>query len=198
MPSDKFAQIANNENRALSALKDIFIWCIYELIVNKVSYQLREIKVKTALTDSTGALLASLPASLCGNELYPLANAAVQQRSLYNETFMPVDSQPERDAIDESNIEAITVFAKLPKINIPTPVGNYNPDFGYTIGRDLYLVVEAKGYDSSNDLGKREGYKIASAKHFFSALKASGVNVTYKTKLNGEGLAELIASIDSD
>ena len=198
MPSDKFAQIANNENRALSALKDIFIWCIYELIVNKVSYQLREIKVKTALTDSTGALLASLPASLCGNELYPLANAAVQQRSLYNETFMPVDSQPERDAIDESNIEAITVFAKLPKINIPTPVGNYNPDFGYTIGRDLYLVVEAKGYDSSNDLGKRESYKIASAKHFFSALKASGVNVTYKTKLNGEGLAELIASIDSD
>jgi len=199
MPAHKFAQIANNENRALAALKDICIWCIYELIINKVSYELREVKIKTALTDTTGALLASLPASLCGKELYPLANAAVLARSLYNEHAMPVDSQPERDTVDESNIEAITVFAKLPKINIPTPVGNYNPDFGYTVSRgatnDLYLVVEAKGYDTENDLGKREGYKIDSAKHFFAALKASGVNVSYKTKLNGESLAELIAAI---
>lgn len=202
MPATKFGQIANNENRALAALKDICIWCIYELIINKVSYELREVKIKTALTDTTGALLASLPASLCGKELYPLTNAAVLERSLYSETFMPVDSQAERDTIDESNIEAITVFAKLPKINIPTPVGNYNPDFGYAVSRgttnDLYLVVEAKGYSTENDLGKREGYKIDSAKHFFSALKASGVNVSYKTKLNGESLSELIASIETD
>lgn len=201
MPADKFAQIAKNENRALATLKDIFIWCIYELIINKVTYQLREIRVKTALTDASGGLVNSLPVALCGKELHAITNAAIQQRSLYNEDFMPVDSKPERDTTDESNIAAITVFAKLPKINIPTPVGNYNPDFGYVVTHDakqaLYLVVEAKGYDSSNELGKREGYKIASAKRFFDALQNSGVNVSYKTKLNGETLESLISSIEA-
>lgn len=58
---------------------------------------------------------------------------------------MPVDSQIERDTVDESQHNGITVFAKLPKINIPTPAGKYNPDFGYVIHQNgmpeaLYLV----------------------------------------------------------
>lgn len=201
MPAEKFAQIAHNENRALATLKNICTYCIYELIINRVSYQFREIKMTTALTDKTGALLAHLPASACGKELYEMTNFELCQRSLYEETWMPVDSDAERRTIDESNEAVITVFAKLPRINIPTPVGDYNPDFGYAIARgeqqDLYLIVETKGYDAASELGRKEGYKIASAKRFFEALKARGLNVTYKTKLNGEPLAALIASIDA-
>ena len=201
MPPDKFALMAHNENRALAVLKDIFIWSIYELIINKVSYQLREVRVKTALTDTTGALVSSLAASLCGKEIYPISNAAVVGKSLFNEAVMPVDSGIERSTVDEANLDAITVFAKLPKINIPTPVGHYNPDFGYVLTRQgqaqaLYLVVETKGYDAESALGRKEALNIQSARQFFEALKAQGFNVQYQTKLNGESLVEIMTSID--
>ena len=206
MPADKFEQIRHNESRALTTLRDLIQGCIYELLVNKVSYELREVRVRTSLTDSTGRLLATLPVSLCGVESHGINNSEVQARSLYLDAFMPIDSHIERDTVDESNHASITVFAKLPKINIPTPAGNYNPDFGYVLARDgkaqaLYLVVETKGYDNYGDIPSKERWKIDSAKQFFKALqdllalKASGVRVKYETKINGESLAQLITSM---
>jgi len=55
--------------------------------------------------------------------------------------------------IDESIDKKIIVFAKLPKVNIPTAHGKrYNPDFAYVIEqndkKELYFIVETKGYDS--------------------------------------------------
>lgn len=201
MPADKFAQIKHNENRALLSLRDLIQRCIHELVVNKVCYDLREIRVETSLTDKTGQLLKTIPMSLCGAETHDVTNAAVRERSLYENPLMPVDSQIERDTVDESNQQTITVFAKLPKINIPTPLGNYNPDFGYVISQEgkaqaLYLVVETKGYDSQQDIPERERWKINSAKHFFAALKDQGVEVHYKIKINHDALAQLMQEID--
>lgn len=201
MPADKFAQIKHNENRALLNLRDLIQRCIHELVVNKVCYELREIRVETSLTDKTGQLLKTIPFSLCGAETHNVDNPAVRERSLYEDPLMPVDSQIERDTVDESNQKTITVFAKLPKINIPTPLGNYNPDFGYVISQEgraqaLYLVVETKGYDSLQDIPERERWKIASAKHFFAALKDQGVEVHYKTKINHDALAQVMQEID--
>ncbi len=201
MPADKFAQIRHNENRALLSLRDLVQRCIHELVVNRVTYELREIRVATALTDKTGALLKTIPMSLCGAESHDLANAEVRERSLYEEPLMPVDSQIERDTVDESNQQRVTVFAKLPKINIPTPLDNYNPDFGYVIARNgqahtLYLVVETKGYDNRQDIPERERWKMESAVHFFSALKSTGIEVHYKTKINSDSLAQLLQQID--
>lgn len=201
MPADKFAQIKHNENRALLSLRDLIQRCIHELVVNKVCYDLREIRVETSLTDKTGQLLKTIPLSLCGVESHDVGNPALRERSLYEDALMPVDSQIERDTVDESNQKTITVFAKLPKINIPTPLGNYNPDFGYVISQEgraqaLYLVVETKGYDSPQDIPERERWKIASAKHFFAALKEQGVEVHYKTKINHDALTQLMQEID--
>ena len=206
MPADKFEQIRHNENRALTTLRDLIQGCIYELLVNKVSYELREVRVKTSLTDSAGQLLATIPVSLCGVESHGIRNSEIQARSLYVDAFMPVDSKIERDTVDDSSDAQITVFAKLPKINIPTPAGNYNPDFGYVLARDgkaeaLYLVVETKGYDNYGDIPTKERWKIDSAKQFFKALqdlpdlKGSGVQVKYQTKINGESLAQLISGM---
>jgi type III restriction enzyme len=174
--------------------------------VNKVSYELREVKVKTSLTDAKGGLYKTIPVSLCGKEMHAIHNATVQVRSLYEDAFMPVDSQIERDTVDESNRQDITVFAKLPKIDIPTPAGKYNPDFGYAIAQDgvtqaLYLVVETKGYDSQTDISIKEKWKINSAKQFFKALqelpelKNKGVKIHFQPKINGEKLEQLISSI---
>lgn len=206
MPADKFEKIRHNESRALTTLRDLIQGCIYELLVNKVSYELREVWVKTSLTDSSGQLLATIPVSLCGVESHAIKNSEIQARSLYVDAFMPVDSKIERETVDESNNASITVFAKLPKINIPTPAGNYNPDFGYVLARAgkaeaLYLVVETKGYDNDGDIPVKERWKIDSAKQFFKALqelpalKGGGVQVKYQTKINGESLAQLISGM---
>ena len=203
IPPEKFAQIQHNEGRALTLLRDLIQRCIYALLVNKVSYELREIRVKTSLTNSAGELLASIPASLCGAESHAINNTEVQRRSLYLDDFVPVDSKIERATVDESNQASITVFAKLPKINIPTPVGNYNPDFGYVLAhagkaQALYLVVETKGYDNESDIPDKERWKIDSAKHFFKALQAlpemqeKGIKIQFQTKINQDTLAGLI------
>ena len=209
MPAEQFAQIRHNEARALTTLRDVMLGCIYALLVNKVSYELRELRevcAKTSLTDDQGQLYDSIAASLCGVEMHAIGNREVQARSLYAEALMPVDSQIECDTVDESHQAQITVFAKLPKINIPTPVGNYNPDFGYALSHNgaaqaLYLVVETKGYASEGDIALKEKQKIASAKAFFKALQnlpqlqAQGVHIRYQTKINGESLAQLISSM---
>jgi len=200
MPADKFAQIRHNEGQALSSLRDLMLGCVYELLVHKVSYELRQTSVKTALTDNTGALLETISASLCGSEQHAITNAEVQRRSLYQDDFMPVDSQIERDTVDESHGQSIAVFAKLPKVDIPTPAGKYNPDFGYAVlqgdaAKALYLVVETKGYDNLGDIPTKERWKIDSAKRFFEALHAQGTPVAFHTKLNHETLAQIIHQI---
>ena len=202
MPAGQFAQIKDNENRALRVLRDLIQRSIHELVINKVSYSLREIRIETALTDKTGQLLKQISLGQCGKETHEIANAEVRARSLYEGDLMGVDSQIERDTVDESNQQSVAVFAKLPKVNIPTPVGAYNPDFGYVVSQEgraqaLYLVVETKGYDSEADIPGEERWKIDSARQFFAALKAQGVDVRYRTKIKHETLAQLIQQIDA-
>ena len=200
MPEAKFQQIATNENRALSELSLLIKRCIYELLIQTVSYELLELKVQTALTDNTGQLLETIPVSLCGHELHTIHNQTVQALSLYADPIMPVDSGIERDTVDESQLDSVTVFAKLPRIGLETPLGKYNPDFGYAVHskgdtQALYLVVETKGYDSQCEIDPDERCKIDSAKKFFQALQAEGVPVRFETKINGEKLSSLVAKI---
>lgn len=201
MPPERFALIAQNENRALATLRDTIVRCIHELVVNKVTYELREVRVQTALTDRAGQLLKTIAVMACGTETHDIGNAAVREKSLYANPLMPVDSQIERAAVDESGLPQITVFAKLPRVNIPTPLGNYNPDFGYVVTQAgkpqaLYLVVETKGYDQYADIGEKERWKIESARHFFAALQARRVPVQFQTMLNGQSLAALVAGLE--
>lgn len=199
---ETFAMIPRNENRALAQLRDLIIRAVHALVVNKVSYKLREVRVQTALTDREGRLLDTIPAALAGSESHAIGNTAVLDKSLYDAPMMPVDSQIERTTTDESSQPAITVFAKLPRVKIPTPLGEYNPDFGYVLNVEgksnaLFLVVETKGYDSFAEVPERERWKIASAEAFFSALKEQhGVKVDFKRKLNGDALGALLAEID--
>ena len=138
-------------------------------------------------------LLASLAASLCGAEMHAIGNPQVQARSLYEGSAMPVDSQIECDTVDESHQAQITVFAKLPKINIPTPVGNYNPDWAVLVvgedGRErLYFVVETKGGLFSDALRPIEEGKIKCGKAHFTALAVGESPAEYVVERSVEGL----------
>ena len=72
--------------------------------------------------------------------------------------------------LDTSN--EITVYAKLPRgFLIPTPVGDYNPDWAISFKegsvRHVYFVAETKGSMSSMSLRGIEKSKIDCAKKFF-------------------------------
>ncbi|MEQ1403597.1 DEAD/DEAH box helicase family protein [Neorhizobium sp. Rsf11] len=84
-----------------------------------------------------------------------------------------LDSDIERrfvEQLDTSN--EIVVYAKLPKgFAIPTPVGDYNPDWAISFKegsvRHIYFVAETKGTLSSLKLREFETTKIECARRFF-------------------------------
>jgi type III restriction enzyme len=199
---EKFELIKTNENMALKRLKDLLINSIYEVIINKISYDIKEINIKnTAFMDKDGELRDYLNGGALGRDVYKIKNKEVLKRSIYNENFMEVDSEIEKMTIDESSVKSITVFGKLPKVSIPTPHGrSYSPDFGYVIEgkneKELYLVVETKGYDSISDIDMKEQLKIKSAEKFFEQLKyEKGIEVLFKTKINKDELSGIITEI---
>ncbi|MDY0403193.1 DEAD/DEAH box helicase family protein [Sulfurovum sp.] len=198
---EKFNLIAQNENLALKKIEEQLISVIYETIINKISYDLKEIKTcNTSFTDKNGNIKEFIPEGSLGVETYKIKSKNVVEKSIYDEDFMEVDSTIEKITIDESSDKKIIVFGKLPKVNIPTAHGrNYNPDFGYVIeskdDKELYFVVETKGYEKFDDIGTKEKLQIKSAEAFFKELKENGVNVEYKTKLNSPGLSQLISDV---
>ena len=59
----------------------------------------------------------------------------------------------------------VKLFFKIPdKLKIPTPIGNYNPDWAVYVENDnekkLYFVIETKGSTNFMDLRDRESIKI--------------------------------------
>lgn len=74
----------------------------------------------------------------------------------------------------------VVVYAKLPKgFHIPTPVGNYSPDWAIAFQegsvKHVYFVAETKGSMSSLDLREIEKGKIACAEKLFNQLSTSQV-----------------------
>jgi len=110
-------------------------------------------------------------------------------RGFYNR--MLTDSNIERRfALGADLDDEIICFMKLPAYyKIPTPIGNYNPDFGIVMKRkslrdgkesEFYFVIETKGTNDINDkkaLKESEIYKIECALKHFATL---GVEVQYK------------------
>jgi type III restriction enzyme len=117
-------------------------------------------------------------------------------RGFYNR--MLVDSYVESlFALGTDLDDEIICFMKLPAYyKIPTPIGNYNPDFGIVMKRkslrdaclpdmqgkesEFYFVIETKGTNDINDkkaLKESEIYKIECAMKHFATL---GVEVQYK------------------
>jgi type III restriction enzyme len=198
---EKFELIPQNENLSLKKIEEQLISAIYETIINKISYNLKEIKTcNTSLTDKNGNMREFIPEGSLGVETYKIKSKNVREKSIYDEDFMEVDSTIEKTTIDESSDKRIIVFGKLPRIHIPTAHGrSYNPDFGYVIeskeNKELYFVVETKGRDTFNEISDKEKLQIKSAEAFFQELKTKGVNVVYKTKINQNDLSQMIEDI---
>ncbi|WQW40780.1 type III restriction-modification system endonuclease [Helicobacter pylori] len=198
---NKFNEIKKNEQEGLKRLEDLFLEAIYQNIEDKISYQMRETTIKNrkndAFYDEKGEIREFLDGSL-GADKYEIKNSSAQEKCLY-ENFMQVDSEIEKDTIEESNDTKIIVFGKLPRVKIPIGLNQtYSPDFGYVVennDKKVLLVVETKGVDKKSELRPEEERKISTAKKFFEALKKQGVNIEYETKLNDDQLSTLINEV---
>ncbi|MDU9776099.1 type III restriction-modification system endonuclease [Helicobacter pylori] len=198
---NKFDLIKKNEQEGLRRLEELFLEIIYQNIKDKISYQMRKTTIKNrkndAFYDEKGEIREFLDGSLVGDK-YEIKNSSAQEKCLY-ENFMQVESEIEKDTIEESNDTKIIVFGKLPRVKIPIGLNQtYSPDFGYVIennDKKVLLVVETKGVEHENELREEEKRKISTAKKFFEALKKQGVNIEYKTKIKKDQLSALINEI---
>ncbi|GAA7592519.1 type III restriction-modification system endonuclease [Helicobacter pylori] len=198
---NKFELIKKNEQEGLRRLEELFLEIIYQNIKDKISYQMHETTIKNrkndAFYDEKGEIREFLDGSL-GVDKYEIKNSRAREKCLY-ENFMQVESEIEKDTIEESNDTKIIVFGKLPRVKIPIGLNQtYSPDFGYVVennDKKVLLVVETKGVDKKSELREEEKRKISTAKKFFEALKKQGVNIEYQTKLNKDQLSALINEV---
>nr|WP_320192725.1 DEAD/DEAH box helicase family protein [uncultured Desulfobacter sp.] len=107
------------------------------------------------------------------------------KRHIYD--YVITDSKTERTFVQELDTSSeVVVYAKLPKgFSIPTPVGNYNPDWAISFKegtvKHVYFVAETKGSMSTMELREIEKTKIECARKFFDEInrKINPKNVTY-------------------
>ena len=95
-------------------------------------------------------------------------------RHIYD--YVLTDSKVEREFVKElDTAQEVVVYAKLPRgFLIPTPVGDYNPDWAITFKegtvKHIYFVAETKGSMSTMELREIEKTKIQCAKKFFEEM----------------------------
>ena len=115
--------------------------------------------------------------------------------------YVITDSKVEREFVTELDTShEVAVYAKLPRgFFIPTPVGDYNPDWAiaFTEGsvKHVYFVAETKGSLSTLQLKGVEDAKIECARKFFASLsEKNGNDVTYGVVTDYTELMQLVTS----
>ncbi len=97
--------------------------------------------------------------------------------------FVPFDSEVERNVAEKlDSSEVVRFFCKLPGwFKIPTPLGDYNPDWAIVLERDqkLYLVRETKDTHDRDKRRDSENKKINCGRAHFDAL-----GVDYEVAIN--------------
>jgi type III restriction enzyme len=120
------------------------------------------------------------------------------QRHIYD--YVLTDSNIEREFVKELDASSdVVVYAKLPRgFLIPTPVGDYNPDWAISFKdgdiKHVYFVAETKGSMSTMDLRPLEATKIQCARKFFAEInkKFAPENVKYDVVNSFGKLMELV------
>jgi type III restriction enzyme len=108
-----------------------------------------------------------------------ISRALEAQKNVQDYVFP--DSQGEREFAQELEAhEEVVVYAKLPRsFKIPTPVGNYAPDWTIAFKegavKHIYFVAETKGAVEELDLRGVENAKIACARKLFNKINTSEI-----------------------
>ncbi len=114
--------------------------------------------------------------------------------------YVVTDSDIERRFADQLDASSeVVVYAKLPRgFLIPTPVGDYNPDWAISFKegsvKHIYFVAETKGTMSSMKLREIENTKIECARKFFDEIgrRVTEDRVKYDVVTSYEKLMDIV------
>ncbi len=115
-------------------------------------------------------------------------NAITTAKNVYDHLLY--DSTVEKDFAEKlEQAQDVVVYVKLPKgFYIPTPVGDYNPDWAIAFNQDhikhIYFVAETKGSMSTLDIRPIERAKIDCAKKHFKAISNNEVKYDMVSNYN--------------
>ena len=121
-------------------------------------------------------------------------NAIDVKKHIYD--FLVTDSKNETNFAKKLESGEVTVYAKLPNgFKIPTPVGNYNPDWAIVFDNQsfkyIYFIAETKGSMNSLELREVEKAKIECARKHFECLCSD--TVKYDVVDSYESLINMLA-----
>ena len=109
-------------------------------------------------------------------------------RSVYE--YNRYDSEVERDFAKALQLdESVVIYTKLPtrKFIVPTPVGDYTPDWAVVINKNntmkLYFIVENKGTTKVKELRGTEGLKVQFGEKRFKDVGGAGYIIANKRSI---------------
>lgn len=194
----------NSPKKAFNSLKNIIKDKIHHSLLHSINYEF-----------SLHAFSNSYENLIENGEFKE--SIAMQKLGRYKDDEKPAKNYLYESVIYDSNIEkeiikenheiietkTIKVFAKLPKLSIPTPYKNYEPDFAYFLedqkGKKIFFVCESKGYDKESDIALNERKKIDYARVFFQKLdenlKDENIKIIFNTRINKQKLIHCINEV---
>lgn len=158
--ADVFAQFKQNPEHFIAETSRLINEQKATMIIERLSY---DSTAETHNIDIFTAAQSKQDFSKAGEKL---------KHHIYD--YVVTDSKVERNFVQELDTSSeVVVYAKLPKgFLIPTPVGDYNPDWAISFKegsvKHIYFVAETKGSMSSMELRKIEEKKIECAHKFFA------------------------------
>lgn len=161
---EKFALYAENPEEFIAKVKTIIRDTKATMIVEHIRYHATTQRYETTIFT---AEKSKVPAS-----------SKLAQKHIMD--YVVTDGQIEADfATDLEDASEVVVYAKLPRaFQIPTPVGNYAPDWAIAFRRGfmkhVFFVAETKGSMHSMQLRGVEKAKIECAQKLFNEVNAAG------------------------
>ena len=206
----KFDNIKNNSKASYQLLSNILPEEIHQSIIQNIGYEFNgEINVNAMKVFYDDEKCSITKNKIESRKLGQYEDLSTPPADNYLYDKIIYDSNIERDTINKSKApfmvdgDQITVFAKLPRINISLPYAKtYSPDFAYFIntkeGKELFLIVETKGYNSRSEIPDDEQKKIDYAEKFFSQLNdslGSNIEVKFRVRMNKQSLIDILNDV---
>jgi type III restriction enzyme len=165
----------NNPKKYLEQVISCIKETLEELLVGGIEYEFTEDSYKMEIITNQKLNI----------ELEYLFTVSATEKTLFD--YIHVESNVEKEFAKDCEIQdEIKFFIKLPRaFKIPTPIGNYTPDWAVVFENDtkIYFVAETKASLSDQNLRGYEKMKIDCGKKHFSLFKQSDVDYRVVTKV---------------
>ena len=179
-----------------------------EEFITKVTKLIKEQKATTIVDHITYTESAEEPYD---NSIFTASKGALDYEAAFKATKAVQDyvftdgtaeqSVERRFVKDLDSAAEVCVYAKLPKgFSIPTPVGNYSPDWAIAFHdgtvKHIFFIAETKGTMDSLDIRPIEKAKISCARKLFNEISTD--NVVYHDVDSYQNLLNIMTSPDLD